>query len=124
MRIVSLPGALMALTLMVPVASAAEDTDIELLRAAIDELRADYDARIMELERRLAIAEQNAAQASYAARSPAPSQAQSSGQAAFNPAPPDGGHPMLPPTRCWPGRLEMAQPGMIFISALNLSPCR
>lgn len=86
MRIVSLPGALMALTLMVPVASAAEDTDIELLRAAIDELRADYDARIMELERRLAIAEQNAAQASYAARSPAPSQAQSSGQAAFNPA--------------------------------------
>ncbi len=86
MRIVSLPGALIALTLCVPVAGAAEDTDIELLRTAIDELRADYDARIAELERRLAVAEQNAAQASYAAQSPAPVPVQSSGTAAFNPA--------------------------------------
>lgn len=86
MRIVSLPGALIALTLFVPVAGAAEDTDIELLRTAIDELRADYDARIAELERRLAVAEQNAAQASYAAQAPAPVPVQRSGTAAFNPA--------------------------------------
>ena len=86
MRIVSLPGALIALTLFVPVAGAAEDTDIELLRTAIDELRADYDARIAELERRLAVAEQNAAQASYAAQAPPPVPVQRSGTAAFNPA--------------------------------------
>jgi hypothetical protein len=86
MRIVSLPGALVALTLFAPVAGAAEGNDIELLRAAIDELRADYDARIAELERRLAVAEQNAAQAGYAAQSAALPQAQSTGNAAFNPA--------------------------------------
>ena len=68
MRIVSLPGALVALTLFVPVAGVAQDTDIELLRTAIDELRVDYDARIAELERRLAVAEQNAAQAGYVAK--------------------------------------------------------
>lgn len=84
MRIVSLPGALVALTLFVPVAGVAQDTDIELLRTAIDELRVDYDARIAELERRLAVAEQNAAQAGYVAQAPAP--AQDSGNSAFNPA--------------------------------------
>lgn len=86
MRVVFLPGAVLALALLAPVASLAQDPDIELLRAAIDELRADYDARIAELERRLAVAEQNAAQASYAVQAPAPSPAQSSGNAAFNPA--------------------------------------
>lgn len=84
MRVVLLPGAVLALALLAPVASQAQDTDIELLRAAIDELRTDYDARIADLERRLAVAEQNAAQASYAAQAPAPDQ--SSGNAAFNPA--------------------------------------
>lgn len=52
----------------------AEETDIESLRAALAELRADYDARITELERRLAVAEQNAPTSSR------------SGSSAFNPA--------------------------------------
>ena len=88
MRVVFLPGALAALSLLIPCAGLAQDSDIESLRSAIEELRADYDARITELERRLAVAEQNAAQASYAAPTPAPepAQGQRSGNAAFNPA--------------------------------------
>ena len=86
MRIVSLPGAVLALVLFVPGAGLAQDTDVDSLRAAIDELRADYDARIAELERRLAVAEQNTAQASYATQAPAQVPAQSAGNAAFNPA--------------------------------------
>lgn len=86
MRIVALSGMLLALALFAPVAGQAQDPEIELLRAAIDELRADYDARISEFERRLAVAEQNAAQSAYAAQTPSPAPAQSSGNAAFNPA--------------------------------------
>ncbi|MEQ8206148.1 MAG: hypothetical protein RIA65_08240, partial [Woeseia sp.] len=60
----------------------AQDSDIESLRLAVAELRADYEARISELEQRLAVAEQNARQAN------ASSQPTSTGtaQSAFNPA--------------------------------------
>jgi len=80
MRIVAVPGVLLALTLFFSTVATAQDEDIDSLRSAIEELRADYDARIAELERRIAVAEQNAAQQSL----PAPSQA--TGNSAFNPA--------------------------------------
>ncbi len=50
-------------------AAQAQEPEIELLRAALQELRADYETRIAELERRLAVAEQNALQASDSAKS-------------------------------------------------------
>ncbi len=88
MRIMFLSGAVVALTLLSPGHSQAQDDDIESLRSAIEALRADYDARIAELERRLAVAEQNAAQASYVAAQPAAAapKAYSTGDASFNPA--------------------------------------
>lgn len=89
MRVVIVSSVLFALALVVPGAASAgeSETEIELLRAAIDELRSDYDARIAELERRLAVAEQNATQAAYATqRAPsAPAAAPASGGGAFNP---------------------------------------
>jgi len=86
MRIVSFPAALLAVSLFIPVAGLAQDSDIESLRTAIDAMRVDYDARIGELERRLAVAEQNAAQATYTGQSPAPAPLQRGGNAVFNPA--------------------------------------
>jgi hypothetical protein len=61
---------------------------MEAIRIAIEELRADYESRITELERRLAVAEQNSTQAVYAAQqaesvSPQPADG---GNSAFNPA--------------------------------------
>lgn len=68
----------------------AQESEIELLRAEVQELRSDYAARIAELERRLAVAEQNALQASYSAKSVTSSQAETdqygSRSSAFNPA--------------------------------------
>lgn len=61
----------------------AQDADIEELRAAVAALRVEYAGRIEELERRLAVAEQNARQANVAAQSAAPVAAS---QSAFNPA--------------------------------------
>jgi len=82
--------ALLALLVVSPAASMAEQAEIAALRTALDELRSDYEARIAELERRVAVAEQNARQASYAARGaddPQPAaRAGSTGNAAFNPA--------------------------------------
>ncbi|HNP64426.1 MAG TPA: hypothetical protein PKH39_10880 [Woeseiaceae bacterium] len=63
MRIDLSRGAALALLVAFPAVSLAQPTEIELLRTAIDEIRADYDARIAELERRLAVAEQNVQQA-------------------------------------------------------------
>lgn len=69
----------------------AQDPDIEALRTAVNELRSDYEARISELERRLAVAEQNSTQASLAAQRveaaaiPPPNNS-SSNNSAFNPA--------------------------------------
>ncbi|MBT8083184.1 MAG: hypothetical protein KJP08_02370 [Gammaproteobacteria bacterium] len=86
MRIVFYPGAILALTLITPAASFAQDTHIEAVRAELAALRSEYDARIAELERRLAVAEQNAAQATAAAR-PAPSApSYMTGDPTFNPA--------------------------------------
>jgi len=66
----------------------AQNTDIESLRLAIDELRTDYEIRISELEHRLAIAEQNVTQANLTARqaSAPPAAVATSGNSAFNPA--------------------------------------
>ncbi len=69
----------------------SQDDDIESLRRAVAELRSDYEARIAELERRLAVAEQNARQANATAQKQAALQPPStvagrrSGQGAFNP---------------------------------------
>lgn len=88
MRISILPVAAMAI--IVAPSGAAKATEIEDLRGAVQELRADYDARISDLERRLAVAEQNARQASYSAQTaaalPSPASASASGNSAFNPA--------------------------------------
>jgi hypothetical protein len=68
----------------------AQESEIEILRAAVEELRTDYDARIVELERRLAVAEQNAVQAKYATQYEGETKTavltDTSGRAAFNPA--------------------------------------
>lgn len=81
-----------ALPLLVAIFSGAvqaQESEIELLRAAVQELRSDYEIRIAELERRLAVAEQNAIQASYAAQQADSAPAATSGSSsisAFNPA--------------------------------------
>ncbi len=66
----------------------AQTTDIEQLRSELVALRADYDARIAELERRLETAENNARQAGLAAGQPAARTGASyrTGDSAFNPA--------------------------------------
>lgn len=91
MRTALTASAFLVLALVSPAVVQAQDNDIDALRVAIEELRTDYDARIAELERRLAVAEQNAAQANYVARqsTAAPEPAASSmstGDPAFNPA--------------------------------------
>ncbi|MEK6248894.1 MAG: hypothetical protein N2C12_11995, partial [Planctomycetales bacterium] len=68
----------------------AQDSEIELLRASLAELRSEYDERITDLENRLAVAEQNAVQANYAVQqavaTPASADSGRSGKSAFNPA--------------------------------------
>ncbi len=62
----------------------AQSSDIASLRVAIDELRADYELRIAALEKRIAVAEQNAKPAQIVAALP---MSRSSGSdSAFNPA--------------------------------------
>lgn len=82
--------AISALVFTLSGAVQAQESDIELLRLAVDDLRSEYESRIAELERRLAVAEQNAIEASYAAQqTSAPQSAASSTasrSAAFNPA--------------------------------------
>lgn len=81
---------LMALIAIGSGAVQAQDSEIDLLRSAVAELRSDYEARIAELERRLAVAEQNAMQAGYAAKQGGGAQLPVAGSAArgsaFNPA--------------------------------------
>ena len=88
MRIRLEKSVVFALFLLATCGALAQDPEIESLRTALDELRADYEARISELERRLAVAEQNASQASVAAQqSTAPvAVSGSSASSAFNPA--------------------------------------
>ena len=50
----------------------AQDSDLDLLRSELAELRSDYDARIADLEHRLALAEQNQQQASLLTQSSVP----------------------------------------------------
>lgn len=75
-------------------AAHAADAEIDALRAELNDLRTDYEARIANLERRLAVAEQNALQANTrVAQLDAPasqalpaSRGDSTGNSAFNPA--------------------------------------
>jgi hypothetical protein len=89
MRILS-KVAVLALVVVCSATAGAQETEIELLRAAVEELRSDYDARIAELEQRVAQAEQNAMQETYAAQQAAVTQAVTPGgkssSSAFNPA--------------------------------------
>jgi hypothetical protein len=72
----------------------ADEAGIDALRAELEDLRADYEARITNLERRLAVAEQNARQANTrvaqlgAPSTPAApaSRADGAADSAFNPA--------------------------------------
>ena len=88
MRIRLVKSVISAIFLLAPCGAFAQDPEIESLRTALDELRADYEARISELERRLAVAEQNASQASIAVQQAAAPVAitRSSANSAFNPA--------------------------------------
>jgi hypothetical protein len=88
MRIALLKGVFPILLFLSTSTVFAQNTDIESLRLAINELRTDYESRITELERRLAVAEQNTNQARAAAQKmAAPSPTLSvSGNSAFNPA--------------------------------------
>lgn len=82
MRISCIKSIVPMLSILWAASAQAQDSEIESLRLAVAELRADYEARISELEQRLAIAEQNARQANTS------SQPTSTGtpQSAFNPA--------------------------------------
>ena len=90
MRIDVLTGATLVLISIYSSGVAAQDSEIALLRASLAELRSEYDTRITDLENRLAVAEQNAMQANYAAQQAvsAPVNADSGGgsNSAFNPA--------------------------------------
>ncbi len=83
MRIDLVQSAILALLIVLPDTVLAEPSEMELLRNAISEMRADYDARIAELERRLAAAEQNAQQAQSVAAISTPA---APGNSAANPA--------------------------------------
>ena len=89
MRIL-LKATVLVLFVVGPAAVQAQESEIESLRAAVLELRSDYEARIAELERRLAVAEQNAQQANYTAQQAGSGQStpgtSTSGNSAFNPA--------------------------------------
>jgi len=86
MRIDFLRGAFLALVLCFSSCAFAEESEIDVLRAALDELRSDYDLRIAELERRVAVAEQNARQATLTAQQVAPAASVEADNTAFNPA--------------------------------------
>ncbi|NCF14457.1 MAG: hypothetical protein GWP62_04050 [Gammaproteobacteria bacterium] len=88
MRTVILSSTVLVLAFFTPAISQAQDDDIDALRAAVAEMRADYDSRIAELERRLAVAEQNAAQASFSVQQSTIAAAPSTGapSSASNPA--------------------------------------
>lgn len=88
MRIELLKSVLPILFILYAGSALAQETEIESLRVAIDELRADYETRINELERRLAVAEQNMSQAKIASQQAVvtPLAATRSGNSAFNPA--------------------------------------
>jgi hypothetical protein len=87
---ISLKVTVLVLFVVSSVAVQAQESEIESLRAAVLELRSDYEARIADLERRLAVAEQNAQQANYAAQQAGAGQStprtRTSGNSAFNPA--------------------------------------
>ena len=84
MRIDFRKGVLLTLIIGLPLDVLAQDGEIDELRSALAELRSDYDARIADLERRLALAEQNASETAYVAAQNSTSV--DSGNAAFNPA--------------------------------------
>ena len=72
MRIDFLNGAFLFFVVGFSSGVLAQDSELDLLRTELAELRSDYDARIADLEHRLALAEQNQTQASFVAQSSAP----------------------------------------------------
>ena len=68
MRIDFLKGTALVALSIYSGAVVAQDSEIALLRASLQELLSEYDTRITDLETRLAVAEQNATQANQAAR--------------------------------------------------------
>jgi hypothetical protein len=79
-------GAL-ALALLYPAASfAADDRELDEIRAQIRELKASYEARIQALEQRLKDAEARGAEAPAPVATPTPTPSGASSLAAFNPA--------------------------------------
>jgi len=90
MRIDFLKAATLVLLSIYSSGVVAQDSEIALLRASLTELRSEYDARITDLENRLAIAEQNALQANYTAQqavtAPVNIASGGDGNSAFNPA--------------------------------------
>ncbi|NNC54781.1 MAG: hypothetical protein HKO07_03555, partial [Pseudomonadales bacterium] len=79
-------GLLYVLAIFFTGGAAAQTEDIELLRAALNELRQDYELRVTALEARLANAEQQASQMASASTAPAPVARNVSAGRAFNPA--------------------------------------
>jgi len=87
---------ILAMPLILMFEPAPAQDDIAALRAELEQLRAEYEVRIDALERRLAVAEQNAMQANAAvsqlasepaaAPSPAPRAQAGIGDSTFNPA--------------------------------------
>lgn len=92
MRTRNLAAALSVMLLLGPRPGLSQDAELESLREAINELRADYEARISALEQRLAVAEQAASQANEPERDsgaptvPLPMAGAGASQSAFNPA--------------------------------------
>ncbi len=84
MRIDFLKIVSLALIVSISTPAIADDLEMDLLRAALEELRSDYDARIADLERRLAVAEQNAQQNN--GMPPSAIVSVDRGENAFNPA--------------------------------------
>jgi len=84
MRIDFLKGTFLALLVGFSSGVFAQDSELDLLRTELAELRSDYDARIAELERRLALAEQSQAQATSEIQTLI--QPQEGGAASSNPA--------------------------------------
>jgi hypothetical protein len=90
MRIEFFTGTSLVLLFVHSAGVAAQDPEIAQLRSSLAELRSEYDARITDLENRLAVAEQNALQANNVAQqavvTPARPDSGGGSTAAFNPA--------------------------------------
>lgn len=86
MRIDRIKSTVAVLFVLYGSAAVAQDSEIESLREAIQELRTEYESRIDALERRLAVAEQVTHASEQAAPPATPVATGAGGKSAFNPA--------------------------------------